>query len=150
MKPLLIALLCICFSQTFAQTIDETFVKETVNQLFEGMRKNDRNMMLGTLHKSAVIQYANQAIRPGEDIKPGDSAEAFVNGYSKFNGGKIDEQITINKILIDDELASVWVNYKCYMNNRLLFCGVKSIQLIKNGLKWKISYIVENRRKYCE
>lgn len=50
-------------------------------------------------------------------------------------------------ILIDGNLASVWTDYKFYIDDQFSHCGVNSFQLFKGKDGWKVIYIIDTRRK---
>ena len=55
MKKLLTILLFMGAFQLFAQT-DEQLVKAAINQVFDGMRKNDSSMVREVLHPSCFLK----------------------------------------------------------------------------------------------
>ncbi|HEY0898874.1 MAG TPA: hypothetical protein VGD90_06050, partial [Sphingobacteriaceae bacterium] len=58
-----------------------------------------------------------------------------------------DEQITFDAIQVDAGLASVWTSYKFYLGKNFSHCGVNSFQLVKMNGNWKITYLIDTRRK---
>ncbi len=57
-----------------------------------------------------------------------------------------DERFTISKILVDGNMASVWVPYQFYYKGNFSHCGVNSFQLAKINNEWKIQYVIDTRR----
>ena len=71
----------------------------------------------------------------------------FINSIGKQPSGSLDERIAIDKLLIDDHLASVWTPYQFYFKDQYSHQGVNSFQLVKHRDGWKIQYLIDTRRK---
>lgn len=138
-----ITLLLLLFTTlTFAQKSEETAIKATINNFFEGMKSSDSTKIYGAFTPSPILQsFGKKGEARTEDFKE------FVGNIAKTEKGILDERITFSKILIDGDLASVWTPYEFYYNGRFSHCGVNSIQLIKYNKEWKIQYIIDTRRK---
>ena len=91
---------------------------------------------------SAIMQTfgKNQEIRT-------DKVEDFAKQVGASQAGDLDERFTISKILVDGNMASVWVPYQFYYKGNFSHCGVNSFQLAKINNEWKIQYIIDTRRK---
>ena len=74
-----------------------------------------------------------------------------LDDFIKFIGSphkeKFDERIVFSKILIDGPLATVWTDYKFYIDEKFSHCGVNSFQLAKLDNRWQIVYLIDTRRK---
>ena len=94
---------------------------------------------------SAIMQTfgKNQEIRT-------DKVEDFAKQVGASQAGDLDERFTISKILVDGNMASVWVPYQFYYKDNFSHCGVNSFQLAKINNEWKIQYIIDIRRKKCD
>lgn len=147
MKTLLFTLLSIlAFFNTQAQTPEEE-VKVTIERFFEGMLGSDTTKMLETLHPECTLS----TVKSPKD-KP---AELQIDGMDKFiksvatpkNGLVLDERISSYDIKIDGPMAIAWTPYEFYVNDKFSHCGVNVFTLIKTGSGWKISSIIDTRRK---
>lgn len=125
---------------------DETAVKATINLLFDGMRNSDTTM----LKKAFATNNTMQSIAKDKEGKAAvrtASLANFIKSIGTPHSEKYDERIVFTKILIDDNLASVWTDYKFYIGDKFSHCGVNSFQLFKGDDGWKIIYLIDTRRK---
>ena len=87
-----------------------------------------------------------QTFRKNQEIRT-DKVEDFAKQVGASQAGDLDERFTISKILVDGNMASVWVPYQFYYKGNFSHCGVNSFQLAKsitNG-KFNISLIPEEK-----
>lgn len=132
-----------------AQTTEDS-VKAAVNQLFEGMKTANVEMVKGAFGDSAVLQTIGRN-KEGETIIRNEAVSAFAGFVGKLKPGVADERIQFETIRIDGPLAIVWTPYKFYYNGQFSHCGVNSFQLVRLGGQWKIQYLIDTRRKdKCE
>jgi len=76
------------------------------------------------------------------------SVQDFINRIATTPDHTVlDEKILEYQIKIDGQMASVWTPYEFYVNDTFSHCGVNSFQLIKTPEGWKITYIIDTRRK---
>jgi hypothetical protein len=149
-KLLLFALFFIGITlKLVAQTNEEDAIKKTINNLFIGMKSGDSTI--------ARLAFADDCIMQTISMKTGQAVvkTASVSEFIKFIGTphkeKFDERIVFTKLLIDGPLAMVWTDYKFYLDDKLIHCGVNSFQLVKGEAGWKIVYLIDTRRKEgCE
>jgi hypothetical protein len=149
MKRFLFSLLMVWLSvhTVKAQQItEEEEVKTTIKLLFDGMRNADTT--------AAAKAFAPKAIMPSiaktKDEKftiHTESVANFMKSIATPHSEKYDERIVFTKILIDQNLASVWTDYKFYVGNTFSHCGVNSFQLLRTEEGWKIIYVIDTRRK---
>ena len=139
MKPL-IFLLISSFSFSLNST-EKEFVKPIEN-LFNAMKSADSIGAKNAFSSSAIMQTFNK----NNEIRT-EKVEGFAKQVGSSKVGDLDERITISKILIDGNMASVWVPYQFYYKGNFSHCGVNSFQLAKINNEWKIQYIIDTRRK---
>ena len=139
MKPL-IFLLISTFS--FAQKISEKEVVKPIESLFKAMKSADSLGVKNVFSSSAMMQTFNK----NNEIRT-EKVEDFAKQVGSSKVGDLDERFTISKILIDGNMASVWVPYQFYYKGNFSHCGVNSFQLAKLNNEWKIQYIIDTRRK---
>ncbi|NII26744.1 nuclear transport factor 2 family protein [Pseudoflavitalea sp. X16] len=150
MKKMFSALaMLLSISYVQAQTTEDS-VKAAVNQLFEGMKTANAEMVKGAFADSAVLQTISRN-KEGETIIRNEAVSAFAGFVGKLKPGVADERIQFETIRIDGPLAIVWTPYKFYYNGQFSHCGVNSFQLVRFGGQWKIQYLIDTRRKdKCE
>ena len=129
-------------SFSFAQNASEKEIVKPIENLFNAMKSADSLGVKNAFSGSAIMQTfgKNQEIRT-------DKVEDFAKQVGASQAGDLDERFTISKILVDGNMASVWVPYQFYYKGNFLHCGVNSFQLAKINNEWKIQYIIDTRRK---
>ena len=132
-------------SFSFAQNISEKEIIKPIETLFNAMKSADSLGVKNAFSGSAIMQTfgKNQEIRT-------DKVEDFAKQVGESQVGDLDERFTISKILVDGNMASVWVPYQFYYKGNFSHCGVNSFQLAKINNEWKIQYIIDTRRKKCD
>jgi hypothetical protein len=147
MKKILFLTLSLLISlKTFAQQADKDAVKQTINTMFDAMRKGDSTLLRSTFHKNIVFEgVANK--KDGAVELNIDNPNDFIKAVGTPHKEIWDEQIIFNDIKIDGDLASVWTPYKFYLGKTFSHCGVDVFQLMRTAAGWKIIYVVDTRRK---
>lgn len=146
-RIILFLVLFACANTSYAQNNDEEVaVKKTINQLFEGMQKTDSALVRGAFNQGAILQSVAKT-KDGKIKVSTENVDSFVKIIMQVRNMLLDERIVFTKILIDDNLASVWTDYKFYINDKFSHCGVNSFQLVKTEAGWKIVYLIDTRRK---
>lgn len=132
-------------SFSFAQNPSEKEIVKPIENLFNAMKSADSLGVKNAFSGSAIMQTfgKNQEIRS-------DKVEDFAKQVGASQAGDLDERFTISKILVDGNMASVWVPYQFYYKGDFSHCGVNSFQLAKINNEWKIQYIIDTRRKKCD
>jgi len=130
----------------FAQQSATDGVKQSINTMFDAMRKGDSTMLKSVFAKEMVLQSVSTN-KEGKTVISVDSANDFAKAIGTPHKGVYDERIVYGDIKIDGDLASVWAPYKFYVDNKFSHCGVDVFSLMKTPSGWKIIYIVDTRRK---
>ncbi|MDP9047279.1 MAG: nuclear transport factor 2 family protein [Bacteroidota bacterium] len=146
MKFLLTAIITLAGADAYCQQTETAAIKQTVNTLFDAMRKGDTTLMRSVFSKDMVLQSVSTN-KEGKAILSTDKADDFIKAIGTPHASIYDERITFGDIKIDGDLASVWAPYKFYLGDKFSHCGVDVFQLMKTTLGWKIIYIVDTRRK---
>ena len=129
-------------SFSFAQNTSEKEIIKPIENLFNAMKSADSLGVKNAFSGSAIMQTfgKNQEIRT-------EKVEDFAKQVGSSKVGDLDERFTISKILVDGNMASVWVPYQFYYKGNFSHCGINSFQLAKINNEWKIQYIIDTRRK---
>ena len=132
-------------SFSFAQNTSEKEIIKPIENLFNAMKSADSLGVKNAFSGSAIMQTfgKNQEIRT-------DKVEDFAKQVGASQAGDLDERFTISKILVDGNMASVWVPYQFYYKGNFSHCGVNSFQLAKINNEWKIQYIIDKKKKKCD
>ena len=129
-------------SFSFAQNSVEKEVVKPIENLFQAMKSADSIGVKNAFSSSAILQTFDK----NNEIRT-EKVEGFAKQVGSSKVGDLDERFTISKILIDGNMASVWVPYQFYYKGNFSHCGVNSFQLAKINNEWKIQYIIDTRRK---
>ena len=125
---------------------DTVQVRETVDQLFAGMRTGDSSLVSQSFTTDATLQSVSLTsdgrIRVGKDAIGG-----FVKAVGTPHKEIWDERIYDLQIQVDGPMATVWAPYKFYVGENFSHCGVNAFTLIKTEKGWKIASITDTRRK---
>lgn len=125
---------------------EEEAIKKTISNLFTGMRNADSSMVRSAFNQGAILQTIGKT-KDGNGVVRSSDLNAFIASIAKPHPEIYDERIVFTKILIDDQLASVWTDYQFYIGDKFSHCGVNSFQLVKVNDSWKIVYLIDTRRK---
>ena len=139
MKPLIFLLIS---SFSFAQNTSEKEIVKPIENLFHAMKSADSLGVKNAFSSSAILQTFNK----NNEIRT-EKVEGFAKQVGSSKVGDLDERFTISKVLVDGNMASVWVPYQFYYKGNFSHCGVNSFQLAKMNNEWKIQYIIDTRRK---
>ncbi len=147
MKKILIAGLLLHIScGIFAQQGATDAVKQSINTLFDAMRKGDSTLIKSVFSKDMVL-HSVSVNKEGKTVLTVEKGDDFAKAIGTPHAMIYDERITFGDIKIDGDLASVWAPYKFYLGDKFSHCGVDVFQLMKTADGWKIIYIVDTRRK---
>src|SRR5687767_10829761 len=128
-SALLSAILFMVIVCSYGQNAEDS-VKASINQLFDGMKNIDPDLIRNSFADSAVLQTIVRT-QDGTVTIRNESVAAFASSISKQTKGALDEQFQFESIKIDGDLASVWTPYKFYFSGKLSHCGVNSFQLVR-------------------
>ena len=110
------------------------------------MRRGDSAAVRRTLAPAAVFHALGN--KPGQ---PPTLTIESINGFLKAVGTPHpqtwDERVTFERVSIDANLASVWTPYEFYLGPTFSHCGYDSFQLVKLADGWKITHVIDTRRK---
>lgn len=123
-----------------AQSHDEHEVRAAVEQIFEGMRTADADLVREVL--APGVRFAGV----GEDgVVSVQSLDGWL-GSIGTSEGRWDERIYDVEVQIDGNMASVWAPFTFYFDGAISHCGINSIELMRDAAGWKITQIADTRR----
>lgn len=150
MKKILIVILCTVSTISFAQGDEKSEILKVINQVFEAMRTNDSTMLKQsfTANPNTFTVFIDKESK--SQLIRGDF-QRFIDAVGQPKDQVWNEPIWNEKVEIDGNLASVWVDYAFYVDDQFSHCGVDAFHLIKRKDGWKIFHLVDTRRKTnCE
>jgi len=146
-KILLLIGFTLFLNSAFAQekTLEIAVIKKTITQMFDAMRKGDSTLLRTSFAPGMILQTIVN--KDNKTEVRSQSPEGFLKAVGTPHDKVWDEQITFDAIQVDANLASVWTSYKFYLGKDFSHCGVNSFQLVKTNGDWKITYLIDTRRK---
>lgn len=145
MKPVLALLTILLSIHSLAQD-PEAAIKQTVNSLFDGMRRSDTAMIRSAFAPEGLLQTVLKN-KEGKVVVRSEPLDSFIAFIGKPHREVYDERITIGMVKVDGDLAIAWAPYQFYVDDRFSHCGVDSFQLVKLNGEWKIQYLIDTRRR---
>lgn len=139
-------LVLLFFSSTLlAQNAEDAAVIAPIQQFFEAMLKKDSSMLRETLYPNARLATTFMDKEGNPQFRMQDIDKFVANiGTSK---PKFEEKIWSYEVQVDDNLATVWTEYTFYLDDKLSHCGVNAFELFQTAKGWKITSIVDTRRR---
>lgn len=129
---------------TFAQ--EEQAIQQVIANIFEGMKNKDLSLIEPAFLPTAQMQTVNASV-DGATVGSNTVQDFFNRIATTPPETVLDEQILDYQIKIDGLMAAAWTPYRFYVNGAFSHCGVNSFQLVKTAEGWKITYIIDTRRK---
>lgn len=130
-----------------AQTDPGKAAVRVVEQMFEALKAGDTAGMRAVMHPEArVIQTGT---RDGQPFNRVNQLDGFLKaiGAAAASGRKLEERIYNPEVRIDDNLATVWVQYDFLVDGQVTHCGVDSYQLVRVGQAWQVLQVVDTQRR---
>lgn len=147
MRYLMLSLL-LSFTMLFTSAQDdESEIKKVINNVFNSMLSSDSKSLLTSFHDGASLKSILKD-SAGTTFVKDERISDFATTVSKLPKGSADERITFDIIKIDGDLAFVWTPYELYFNGKFIHCGVDAFVLLKLDHQWKISSLIDTRRKH--
>lgn len=143
---LLLSFLLSGFSLSAQWTEDHAAVRQTIQQLFDGMRNTDSVQIAGVFAPNAQMATAFYDKEGTPQYRQG-SLERFLGSVAVPHEGVYDEKLWSMDIQIDGPIAQAWTEYSFFVDTTLLHCGVNTFQLAKTTDGWKITSVLDSRRK---
>ncbi|HEU4471428.1 MAG TPA: nuclear transport factor 2 family protein [Flavisolibacter sp.] len=144
-KPGLFAILTFAASAVMAQS-DESAVQQTINRLFEGMKKTDTALIRSVFAPGAILQTVDRG-KDGKVTIKSAPLDSFLVSVARPRTEVLDERIRFETVRTDGDLATAWTPYQFYFGQNFSHCGANSFQLVKLNGEWKIQYLIDTRRR---
>lgn len=137
----------LCFSPLFSYAQNDTAgVQQTIETLFNGMRKGDSTLVRSAFHAKATL-HSTLKRKTGETDFVTDKLSEFIKAIATPHAEVWNEVIWSYEIKIDGIMATAWTPYTFYLGDKLSHCGVNAFTLMKDATGWKIVSITDTRRK---
>ena len=125
-------------------TGQEVEVRAVVDQIFEGMRTADGQMVREVFAAEARFAVIDES--EGRARIRGQSVDGWLGAIGR-SGGSWDEQVYNVEVQVDGNMASVWAPYTFYRDGEISHCGINSIELLHDTDGWKVTQISDTRKR---
>ena len=144
LRGVLIAVGSLLTSSPGSLTGQEAEVLAVVDQIFEGMRTADAQMVRAVF--AAEARFAAIDASDGPERIRGQSVDGWLVAIGRSEGSW-DEQIYDVEVQVDGNMASVWAPYTFYRDGEISHCGINSIELLRDADGWKVTQISDTRKR---
>lgn len=125
---------------------DAKAVMAVIARLFDGMRAGDSSMVRSVFDPR--VRMITVSMRNGaRQTTLEQGADGFAKAVGTPHPEVWDERIANERIAIDGDLASVWVDYGFFVGAKFSHCGVDHFLLVRGGSgAWSILELADTRR----
>lgn len=135
------------FYLTAQSSAEKEQVIAPIKQLFEGMAQKDSMMLKEVFYETARLATTATDKEGKPQFKIDDVAK-FISSIGSFPKERsLEERILSYEVKVDDNLAIVWTPYEFYVDEKFSHCGVNAFELFKTVDGWKITSIIDTRRR---
>jgi len=125
---------------------DRAAVMAVVQTLFDGMRAGD-SAMVRAVFDPRVRMIMVESRNGGSRTTVALGADNFAKAVGTPHADIWDERIANERVEIDGDLASVWVDYAFFAGPKFSHCGVDHFLLARNEAgQWRILELADTRR----
>ncbi|MDA9774394.1 nuclear transport factor 2 family protein [Saprospiraceae bacterium] len=150
MKYLLLCLGLLMLSYATGQDTqlseEEAAVKAVTLEVFDAMRASD-SVRLKQCFYDDVTVFTSYTNRSGKAVLKSDEIQGFYTSVGTPHDGLYDERLGDYQIKVDDNLASMWVDFYFFVDDNFSHCGVNYFQFFKTEDGWKIFFLSDTRKK---
>lgn len=140
-----IAMACLFFGLSAHAQKQE--VQKTIELFFEAFHQRDSSKLKVVCADQIILQSINESSTNGNKLVE-ESVSEFYKTIAEIPATtKFYEKILEYNIQLDGTMAQVWAPYEFYINDELSHTGVNSFTLYKDNGAWKITYLIDTRRK---
>ena len=129
---------------TAAAAQDEAGVLATIEQVFDGMRTANPDLVRAAFAPNA--RFAVLDAREGPATIRSQAVDNWINAIGSSEG-RWDEQIYDVEIQVDGAMASAWTPYTFYLDGEISHCGINSIELLYDAEGWKVTQLSDTRKR---
>lgn len=133
-----------------AFAVDSAAVVAVVTNVFTGMRTRDTALMRAQFHSEAPMRSAAWGRGPNGPTAQiqADGVNDWLTGVAGAPAGTVlDERLGPPAVLVDGNLASVWVYYEFYLGDRFSPCGADLFTFGRTADGWKVIFVADSRRR---
>ena len=127
-----------------AQSSDDAEILAAIKTMFDGLAARDTALMSTVLDPNARL--VQTFTRDGEPGYRSVGMDQFLRGIGG-EGPPILEEYREPKIVVRDNLATVWVDYTFFVDGAISHCGEDAFQLARRPTGWIIVAIADTQRR---
>ena len=133
---------------TLAQmSAEEAEVKQAVDDFFAAFHAQDSVVLKEAAAPGVVLQSIGFN-KSGEVIWRKEKFEKFIQSIASIPATtKFEEKLLSYSVQVDGPMANAWTEYEFWINGEFSHCGVNNFHFVKLDGKWKISYLIDTRRR---
>jgi hypothetical protein len=129
----------------------EAQVMQVVNELFDAMRAADSATVRSLFHPELEKMASSFRQSDGTPTVRYGDLEGFAASVGAAAAGDFDERLGEPRVVVHDNLATVFTPYAFYLKKQLSHCGVNVFLVARSGDDWKIIGLADTRRRQdCE
>ncbi len=129
-----------------AQDQNNEDVLGAIAVMFDGLAERDTARMSTVLDAGARLVQTTT----NEDGLPRMTSvdlEAFLGSIGRVDGPDIEERYWDPRVVVHDNLATVWISYVFLVEGEISHCGEDTFQLARTTDGWKIIAIADTQRR---
>lgn len=142
---LILTIILFGINSSKAQQGDKELIKAVIDQFFTGMKNKDTTLIMKSLTRECRLDMVLG--RELDNPIKNEPIDQFLEKITKIGEAELDERLLSYSIEIDSKLASAWTPYQFYFNKKFNHCGANLFTLVKIRNQWKITSIIDTRRK---
>lgn len=139
------ALLPLAVAPLHAQTDDAADIMSSIKIMFDGLAARDTAMMSSVLDPEARL--VQTSTRDGQPQYRSTDMAGFLAAIHNPDGPSIREDYWDPQVVVHDNLATVWVSYRFYVDGQVSHCGEDTFQLARRASGWVIVAIADTQRR---
>ncbi|MDX2194616.1 MAG: nuclear transport factor 2 family protein [Gemmatimonadales bacterium] len=120
-------------------------VLDVIDQLFEGMRRQDSAQMRAQFAPWATLVTLDR-VAPADSFLKRATPDQFVGRMLRY-AIPLSERLLRPDVRIKDDLASVWAYYDVRFGDRFSHCGIDAFHLARLDGRWQIIALNWTRRR---
>ena len=137
MKKYFVLIMIFCTTLSYSQerlSGDNAEIQHIVDQFFVALETQDTSLFNTMLYKNAQVWVVRK-----KDGKLMNTVSTFGKDLWSLNPKYIIREKALGyDIKIHNEIATAWVPYDIYINDKLIHCGIDAFTFLKSEDGWKI------------
>ncbi len=125
----------------------EAKAKKVVTDFFEAFHKQDSLALRNLAHPTIRMQSIGANAEGNVQVSTVTYGNFLKSITSIPSTTKFEEKLHSYNVQVNGPLANVVTEYSFWVNDNLSHCGVNPFTLVKEDEDWKITYLIDTRKK---